>query len=98
MAEIIKSDKTCAPSARSCFGSISKHLRLTIYSYVDLRTTVAKLTGLSKSERDELKRSFIARQGKKLKLGCRLLDSPAGSDTNSCLLHGDKLHILLSRI
>ena len=47
---------------------LTKFLRLTVYSYLDLKTTVNSLSLLSKGERDNLKNSGIAREGKTLQI------------------------------
>ena len=67
-----------------------KYLRLFIYSYLDLKTTIDKISILSKKEREELLSSAIAREGKKLRLEAK--------HDGECLLHGNKLSIFLSRI
>ena len=43
---------------------LTKHLRLYIYSFIDLEDTVKKLSKLSSQERENLKESAIAREGK----------------------------------
>ena len=45
-------------------SKLTKFIRLTVYSYLDLETTVRTVLCLSKSERDNLKASEIAREGK----------------------------------
>ena len=45
--------------------ALTKYLRLYIYSFVDLETTIKAISKLSKDERQNLKKSAIAREGKK---------------------------------
>ena len=47
---------------------LSQYIRLTVYSYVDLKTTILKLGLLSKKERQAVQSSEIARENKILKL------------------------------
>ena len=42
---------------------LSKHIRLQVYSYLDVDTKFKKIGLLSKLEREELKNSYIAREG-----------------------------------
>ena len=43
---------------------LTKHIRLYVYSFLDLKTVVTKPLLLSKKERANLKESSIAREGK----------------------------------
>ena len=45
-------------------AKLTPFLRLTIYSYLDLKETVTKAACLSKIERAKLKESHIARENK----------------------------------
>ena len=48
--------------------SLSQFIRLTVYSYLDMKTTIQKLGLLSKREREAVQSSEIARENKILKL------------------------------
>ena len=50
---------------------LTKHLRLSIYSYLDYKTVASKMTLLSKKENNNVKKSAIAREGKVLEFNLR---------------------------
>ena len=49
-----------------CMARLTKYLRMTVYSYLDIEETALKVTLLSKQERAEIYQSIIAREGKSL--------------------------------
>lgn len=73
-------------------GLLSKHLRLTVYSYLDHEETFFKAAILSRFERKSLRQSEIAREGKELVINWQ------GSQLDDCLLHGDKLRTFVQRL
>lgn len=48
-------------------AALSKHIRLTVYSYLDYGSTLTRISCLSKAERLALRDSAIAREGKSAK-------------------------------
>ena len=64
---------------------LTKHLRLMVYSYLDLQTALSKISTLSKLERTTLRDSAIARKGKNLVIAMNERTWPR------CLLHSDRL-------
>ena len=73
-------------------SELTKHIRLIVYSYLDVGTVLKKVSILSKQERDQLKNSTIAREGKKqgFEVGELLREE--------CLLHGDIFDRVMSKI
>ena len=70
--------------------SFPQHHRLIIYSYLDLKTTLEKISILSKRERQELRNSVIAREGKTFRFKAK--------HDGQCLLHGDRLAVFMGKM
>ena len=89
-----KKDNVIIPSQNSAIEkgppALSKHIRLTIYSYLDYASTLSKISHLSKAERLALKDSAIAREGKsnKFKLGSLLGEA--------CFAHDERLTFVMA--
>ena len=65
--------------------ALTKHIRLLIYNYLDLRTTIQRLCSLSSAERERIKTSEIAREGKVFELKITEESRP------KCLIHDNRM-------
>ena len=71
---------------------LPKHIRLFVYCYLDNGTMLHKISVLSKQERQFLKESHLAREGKVLNLVVNETNWP------ECLLHQNRLHEFMRNI
>ena len=71
---------------------LTKHIRLVVYCYLDNGTTLHKISVLSKPERNSLKESSLAREGKELVLVIN------ESNWTECLLHHNRLQQFMRNI
>ena len=55
-------------SSGSSSERLTKHIRLEVYSYLNLETLIRKASLLNKAERTNLRNSYIAREKKDLRL------------------------------
>ena len=68
---------------------MTKHIRLVVYSYLRLKEVAVGIGRLSKVEREAIKSSEIAREGKHLMINI--------NDSVHCLLHGDRLQEFINK-
>ena len=52
-------------------AKLTKYIRLVVYNFLDVKTTLKKISVLSKSERENLRDSGIARKGKDCELNLK---------------------------
>ena len=57
----------------SPFASLPKYMRFTVYSFLDLETVASLISLLSVEERENLRTSAIAREGKHVKFSSDLI-------------------------
>ena len=69
---------------------LTKFIRLTVYSYLDLKVTALKAASLSKGERESLLKSEIARDCKVLNFCLSNFCRQRPAEHNKCIYDSDK--------
>ena len=57
------------------FAGLPKHMRLTIYNYLDLKTVASQISRVSVKEREILRTSAIARKGRHFRISSAMISN-----------------------